>query len=61
MIFIYIDYDAPHYAEELAAAQKPVILFDQPYNLSIANDYVYRAMNWLEIKKQIDHLASRCE
>jgi uncharacterized HAD superfamily protein len=51
--------DAPHYAEELAAAQRPVILFEQPYNLSIANEYVYRAANWLEVKKQIDHLGSK--
>lgn len=50
--------DAPHYAEEFAAAQKPVILYEQPYNRSIANEYVYRAANWMEVKKHIDHLAS---
>ncbi|WP_157264953.1 hypothetical protein [Paenibacillus oryzisoli] len=46
------------YAEALAAAKRPVILFDQPYNQSLANEFMYRASNWLEVKNQIDYLAS---
>jgi 5'(3')-deoxyribonucleotidase len=50
--------DGPHYAEEFALANKPVILYEQPYNLSVANEFVYRASNWIEVKKQIDYLES---
>jgi uncharacterized HAD superfamily protein len=50
--------DAPHYAKEFALQNKPIILFEQPYNSPIANDLVYRASNWLEVKKQIDYLES---
>jgi uncharacterized HAD superfamily protein len=53
--------DGPHYAEQFASVQKPVILYEQPYNLSIANDYVYRAANWLEVKKHIDYLQSQLD
>ena len=48
--------DGPHYAEEFALANKPVILYEQPYNLSVANEFVYRASNWIEVKKHIDYL-----
>ncbi|MCM3786248.1 hypothetical protein M3231_25150 [Neobacillus mesonae] len=56
-IDVLID-DGPHYAREFAQAKKPVILYEQPYNRSIIDDYVYRASDWLEVKKHIDHLAS---
>lgn len=52
---ILID-DGPHYAEEFALRNRPVILFEQPYNLSVTNDFVYRAANWLEVKKHIDYV-----
>ena len=48
--------DGPHYAEEFALANKPVILYEQPYNLSVANEFVYRASNWIEVKKHIQYL-----
>lgn len=51
--------DGPHYAEQFALANKPVILYDQPYNLSVANDFVFRASNWAEVQKHIDFLESR--
>ena len=56
-IDVLID-DAPHYAEEFALKNKPIILFEQPYNLSVTNERVYRASNWLEVKKHIDYLKS---
>jgi 5'(3')-deoxyribonucleotidase len=51
--------DGPHYPEEFALANKPVILFEQPYNLSVTNDLIYRASNWFEVKRHIDYLKSR--
>jgi len=48
--------DGPHYAEEFALVNKPFILYEQPYNLLITNDLVYRASNWNEVKKHIDDL-----
>ncbi|WP_372339185.1 hypothetical protein [Cohnella sp. WQ 127256] len=51
--------DGPHYAEEFALLKKPVILYEQPYNLSINNDFVYRASNWMEVKQHIDYLDSK--
>ncbi|WP_165972288.1 5' nucleotidase, NT5C type [Paenibacillus piri] len=51
--------DGPHYAEEFALANRPVILYEQPYNLSVTNDLVYRASNWIEVKKHIDYLESQ--
>ncbi|MEF3305364.1 5' nucleotidase, NT5C type [Paenibacillus sp. GYB003] len=36
-----------------------VILFEQPYNLSVTNDLIYRATNWFEVKRHIDYLKSR--
>lgn len=50
--------DGPHYAEEFPLVNKPVILYEQPYNMSITNDLVYRASNWIEVKKHVDYLAS---
>lgn len=52
--------DGPHYAEEFALVNKPVILYEQPYNRSVvANDFVYRASNWIEVKQHIDDLESK--
>lgn len=51
--------DAPHYAEEFSLTGKPVILYEQPYNVSVAGDFVFRASNWLEVKYHIEHLKSR--
>lgn len=51
--------DGPHYAEEFALLDKPVILYDQPYNLSVTHDLVYRASSWIEVKKHIDYLESK--
>ncbi|QYR22558.1 hypothetical protein KZ483_06220 [Paenibacillus sp. sptzw28] len=48
--------DGPHYAEEFALANKHVILYEQPYNLSVTNDLVFRASNWTEVKKHIEYL-----
>lgn len=57
-IDVLID-DGPHYAEEFALANKPVILYEQPYNLTVANDFIYRASNWIEVKKHIDYLEAK--
>ncbi|KRF13676.1 5' nucleotidase, NT5C type [Paenibacillus sp. Soil787] len=54
-IDVLID-DAPHYAEEFAYQNKPVILYDQPYNRHIANNMVYRATDWNEVKKHLKNL-----
>ncbi|MGF7050798.1 putative HAD superfamily protein [Paenibacillus sp. DS2015] len=54
-IDVLID-DGPHYAAEFSLVNKPVILYEQPYNLSVNNDFVYRAKNWLEVKNKIDFL-----
>ncbi|MDF2652756.1 MAG: hypothetical protein K0Q73_8561 [Paenibacillus sp.] len=51
--------DGPHYAEEFALVNKPVILYEQPYNLNVTNDLVFRASNWIEVKKHIDYLESK--
>ncbi|MDQ0896835.1 MULTISPECIES: hypothetical protein [unclassified Paenibacillus] len=51
--------DGPHYAEEFALVNKPVILYEQPYNLSVTHDFVFRASNWIEVKKHIDYLESK--
>ena len=51
--------DGPHYAEEFALVNKPVILYEQPYNLSVTHDLVFRASNWIEVKKHIDCLESK--
>ncbi|XEC93811.1 hypothetical protein AB6A23_21035 [Paenibacillus tarimensis] len=51
--------DGPHYAEEFALANKPVILYEQPYNLSVTNELVYRASNWMEVKRHIDDLETK--
>lgn len=42
--------DAPHYAREFAEQNKPVILFDQPYNRTVTHERVYRAASWSEIR-----------
>jgi uncharacterized HAD superfamily protein len=53
--------DGPHYAEEFALVNRSVILYEQPYNLSVTvnNDFIFRASNWIEVKKHIDYLASK--
>ncbi|SEC04117.1 hypothetical protein [Paenibacillus sp. GP183] len=50
--------DGPHYAMEFALKQKPVILFQQPYNMNIHNKMVYRISHWSEVKKYIDLLST---
>jgi uncharacterized HAD superfamily protein len=45
--------DAPHYAEEFSRLNKPVILYDQPYNRNVNNEFVFRANNWTEVVKHI--------
>lgn len=58
-IDVLID-DAPHYANELSIRNIPVILFDQPYNNTVASDLVHRANSWLEIKRLIHKLDTKC-
>lgn len=48
--------DGPHYAESFADAGKQVILLDQPYNLHVRNELVYRASDWREVRGHIDAL-----
>lgn len=48
--------DGPHYAEEFAHDDKPLILFEQPYNSFFSANSVYHASNWLEVKKCINQL-----
>ncbi|CAG7646826.1 hypothetical protein ACFQI7_24210 [Paenibacillus allorhizosphaerae] len=50
--------DGPHYAEEFALVNKPVILYEQPYNLNVTSAFVYRASNWIEVKQHVDDLES---
>jgi len=50
--------DAPHYATEFAHHNMPVILFDQPYNSSVNTNLVYRAANWLDVKRILAELES---
>jgi uncharacterized HAD superfamily protein len=45
--------DAPHYASDFALNNRPVILIEQPYNLSIKGDLIYRVKNWTEVKRHI--------
>lgn len=49
--------DGPHYAEEFSRVGKPVILFEQPYNVSVGVNSVYRASNWLEVKGHINQMS----
>ncbi|MBD2866340.1 5' nucleotidase, NT5C type [Paenibacillus oceani] len=51
--------DGPHYAEQFGRANRPVILYEQPYNLSVAGDRIYRAANWMEVRKHIDCLETQ--
>lgn len=46
--------DGPHYALQFSKKQKPVILFQQPYNLSVTNRFVYPISHWSEAEKYID-------
>lgn len=48
--------DAPHYAMEFSANKRPVILVDQPYNIAINNELVYRANNWIDVYREIENL-----
>lgn len=50
--------DGPHYAEQFALENRPIILLSQPYNMHVANPLVYRASNWSEVKGLINHLES---
>lgn len=48
--------DGPHYAEEFVRMNKPVILYDQPYNRNVRNPLIYRAHHWQEVQKHIEML-----
>ncbi|WP_167859650.1 5' nucleotidase, NT5C type [Paenibacillus cymbidii] len=50
--------DAPHYAREFAERNRPVILFDQPYNRDVSHERVYRAAGWPEIGKLLDDIGA---
>lgn len=56
-IDVLID-DAPHYAERFAAADKPFILYDQPYNRHIAHERIRRAADWNEIGGHLTQIES---
>jgi len=45
--------DAPHEADELAAAGLKVILIDQPYNRDVAGAGITRVRNWLEFDEAL--------
>lgn len=51
--------DGPHYAEQFAREGKPVVLYEQPYNVSVASNLIYRASNWLEVRDRIDQLVQQ--
>lgn len=53
--------DAPHYAIELSHNRKNVILYHQPYNSSLSNDYISRAASWQEVKAHVENLEKRFE
>lgn len=48
--------DGPHYAEEFSRLNRSVILYTQPYNLSVLSNYVYRATNWNEVQNHINDI-----
>ncbi|MFD0675230.1 hypothetical protein [Cohnella sp. GCM10027633] len=48
--------DAPHYAMEFSQVGTPVILFNQPYNDQIDNEYIYRATSWKAVEEHIINL-----
>lgn len=50
--------DAPHYAIEFSAHGLPVVLYNQPYNYHINNNYIHRASNWKEVKTHIELLTA---
>ncbi len=52
---VYID-DAPHNVEALRQTGNPVIVFDQPYNQTMAGP---RATNWLEVEEIVMDLAAQ--
>ncbi|MFK7696649.1 5' nucleotidase, NT5C type [Paenibacillus sp. HJGM_3] len=51
--------DGPHYAEQFALADRPLILYEQPYNRAVAHDLIYRASNWTDVKNHLDSLAEQ--
>lgn len=51
--------DGPHYAEQFALADRPLILYEQPYNRAVAHNLIYRASNWTDVKRHLDSLAEQ--
>ncbi len=39
----------PHYAEEFARDDRPIVLLDQPYNRRVTGRSIYRARAWREV------------
>lgn len=48
--------DGPHYAEQFAQAQRPMILYDQPYNANVSSPWVHRAKDWKEVSQHLSRL-----
>ncbi|MGG1516857.1 hypothetical protein ABE504_15730 [Paenibacillus oryzisoli] len=51
--------DGPHYAEQFALVNKPVILYAQPYNGHVQHELVYPAADWSDVKFHLDRLKTR--
>ncbi|PWW05188.1 putative HAD superfamily protein [Paenibacillus cellulosilyticus] len=52
--------DGPHYAEQFVQVGRPVILMEQPYNLSVpSHDLLFRATGWADVQKHLTAIAER--
>lgn len=50
--------DGPHYAEEFARHERPLVLLDYPYNRWVTGRSIYRARDWRDVAHHIEVLAS---
>ena len=48
--------DGPHYAEEFARHDRPIVLLDHPYNRRVTGGWIYRARDWREVSHHIEAL-----
>ncbi len=48
--------DGPHYAEEFARHDRPIVLLDHPYNHHVTGDSIYRAHDWREVDHHLKAL-----
>jgi uncharacterized HAD superfamily protein len=53
---VYVD-DAPHHIEQIAQ-ERPVIVFDKPWNQHVDPDVAVRAKNWHQVVEWVDLIES---